>query len=293
MVASMTGYGQAESDPHELPQIKVEVRSVNHRYLDISIRLPREIQVVEDRVRCCVQQAINRGHLDIYVSWHEQTDDDLNIKVDRALVLAYHRALTEISELCSLGQSPDLALLARFPDIISVEKARMDPDEVWDVLNPILEKALYNLKKQRREEGARIKTDIELRLNLLAEIVAQIEKRAPLVLEEYRRKMEERLKEYLGLEEIDQTRLLTEAAVFADRSNITEELVRLSSHIEAFRDTLQQDGVIGRKLDFITQEILREANTIGSKANDYQVAKLVVDLKTELEKIREQVQNIE
>ncbi|NLZ92802.1 MAG: YicC family protein [Firmicutes bacterium] len=293
MVASMTGYGQAENDPHEALRIKVELRSVNHRYLDIAIRLPREIQAVEEYVRRCVQQEISRGHLDINISWRSQADDTINVAVDRALVQAYQKALIEIGELCSLKQSPDLAMLARLPDVISIEKEQMDIDEVWTTLKPVLEQAIHSLIKQRQEEGARLEADIQMRLNLLAEIVAQIEKRAPLIVDEYRKKIEERLKEYLVQVEIDQARLLTEAAIFADRSNVTEELVRLSSHIKAFRETLQQNGVIGRKLDFITQEMLRETNTIGSKANDYLVAKLVVELKTELEKIREQVQNIE
>ncbi|MCW3490908.1 YicC/YloC family endoribonuclease [Dethiobacter alkaliphilus] len=293
MIRSMTGYGQADSAPEESIRFKVEMRSVNHRYLDVSIRMPREIQSLEDRVRRSLQKRVSRGRVDVFINWKLDTADAVSVTVDRGLVLAYQQALTEMSEVCSLDEKPGLDLLSRFPDVLRVEKEQTDADEIWQQLEPVLLRAIDGLLSQRREEGERLAADFRKRLDAVEETSKQVEKRAPSVVEEYRSKLQDRLNEYLGQAEMDPARVLTEAAVFADRSNVTEELVRLASHLTAFRETLQTEEPVGRKLDFLTQELFREINTIGSKANDYEIASLVVDMKTELEKIREQVQNIE
>lgn len=293
MIRSMTGYGQAESSAGENIRFKVEIRSVNHRYLDISIRMPREIQSLEDRVRKSVQQAVGRGRVDIFISWKVDADDTIQVTLDRTLAQAYHRALMEMCQVCTLEEVPGLELLSRFPDVLRVEKEQADNDRIWTLLEPVLGKALTLLAAQRGEEGKRLHGDFENRLNLVAQTTDKVEERVPDVVNEYRKKMEDRLRELLADAEFDPARILTEVALFADRSNVTEEIVRLQSHIQAFAAALQETGPVGRKLDFLTQELFREVNTIGSKANDYEVAKLVVEMKTELEKIREQVQNIE
>lgn len=293
MIRSMTGYGQAENAAGESARIKVEIRSVNHRYLDVSIRMPRDLQALEDKVRRRVQQAVGRGRVDAFITWHDQADDSVCVALDRGLALAYQKALTEMKEVCSLQESPGLEVLSRFPDVLRVEKRQTDLDEVWSRLDNVLTLALSNLTEQRKEEGARLDADFKMRLTTVEDTARKVEDRAPVIVEEYRKKMTDRLKDYLGLADIDPVRILTEAAIFADRSSVTEELVRLSSHIKGFRDALREQGPVGRKLDFLSQELFREINTIGSKANDYEVARLVVEMKTELEKIREQVQNIE
>ncbi|MDW7650224.1 MAG: YicC/YloC family endoribonuclease [Bacillota bacterium] len=293
MIRSMTGYGQAESDPAGAIRLKVETRSVNHKYLDVSIRMPREIQSLEDRVRRKVQQSVGRGRVDVFINWLDHGEGAVHVTLDRDLAKAYQRALAEMCDVCTLDESPGLELLSGLPDVLRVEKETVEPDAIWNILETALGLALDNLLTQRTEEGARLSQDFIKRLGILEDTAKEVEKRAPVVVEEYRRRMEERLAELLDQVEFDPGRVLTEVAIFADRSNVTEELVRLASHLAAFRKALRQDGPIGRKLDFLTQELFREINTIGSKANDYEIASLVVEMKTELEKIREQVQNIE
>lgn len=293
MIRSMTGYGLAESGPDEAIRFKVEIRSVNHRYLDVAIRLPRELQSLEDRVRKSVQQAVGRGRVDVYLSWRADSADTVHVTIDRDLAQAYYQALLQLSQFCAVKELPSLEVLSRFPDVLRVEKEQTDNDEFWFLLEPVLREAITQLAIQRGEEGERLALDINKRLKDLTVIANLVENRAPQVVDEYRRKIENRLKELLSQADFDPARVLTEAAVFADRSNVTEELVRLASHLTAFQAALLEEGPVGRKLDFLTQELLREVNTVGSKANDYLVAKLVVEMKTELEKIREQVQNIE
>lgn len=293
MIRSMTGYGQGESSPDEVVRFKAELRSVNHRYLDVSIRMPREIQFLEDKVRRLVQHTVSRGRVDILISMRDDADDSVKVFLNQRLAKAYHQALVQMCELCSLEEQPGLEMLSRFPDVLRVEKEQADADKIWAELESVLKHGLENLLTQRSEEGARLITDFLMRLNVLAAAAKKVEVRGPVVVEDYRKRMADRLHDLLSQVEIDPGRVLTEVAIFADRSNVTEELVRLGSHITAFRDVLQEKVAVGRKLDFLTQELFREINTIGSKANDYEVAKLVVEMKTELEKIREQVQNIE
>ncbi|MCR3921243.1 MAG: hypothetical protein NUK65_01845, partial [Firmicutes bacterium] len=211
MIASMTGYGQAENDGGEAIRIKVEMRSVNHRYLDISIRTPREIQSLEDRVRRRIQQTLGRGRIDVFISWRDETDDATSVILDRALVRGYQQALQEIKDLCSLDQTPDLELIARFPDVLRVEKPQVDMDEVWARLQQVVDQTLENLVKQRHEEGARLYDDFMMRLASVSSTATEVEERAPVLVEENRKKLEDRMMEYLGQAEIDPARLLTEA----------------------------------------------------------------------------------
>lgn len=293
MIKSMTGYGQAESVPGEKNYFKVELRSVNHRYLDINIRMPREIQALEEKVRRRLQQVLSRGRVEVNITWNAEDAEAVNVVLDRKLLFAYRKALAEMQDICGVKDAPVLEILTRFPDLLRVEKAETELDKIWSDLLPVLDAAAAKLQRQRLEEGARLEADLLPRLQLVADFSRQVEERAPLIVAEYRKKLAERLHEFLAQAEIDSSRLLMEAAIFADRCNVTEELVRLGSHLEAFKATLQEKGPVGRKLDFLTQELFREVNTIGSKANDYEVARLVVEMKSELEKIREQVQNIE
>ncbi|MBT9167604.1 MAG: hypothetical protein DDT19_00942 [Syntrophomonadaceae bacterium] len=293
MIRSMTGYGLAESRPDETIRFKVEIRSVNHRYLDVSIRLPRELQSLEDRVRKSVQQTVGRGRVDVYLSWRADSAETVQVTIDSDLAQAYYQALLQLSRFCAVKELPSLEVLSRFPDVLRVEKEQTDNDKFWFLLEPVLNKALTQLVIQRSEEGERLAADFNKRLKDLAATAKLVENRAPLVVDEYQKKMEDRLRELLGQADFDPARVLMEAAIFADKSNVTEELVRLSSHLIAFQAALLEEEPVGRKLDFLTQELLREVNTVGSKANDYLLAKLVVEMKTELEKIREQVQNIE
>jgi uncharacterized protein (TIGR00255 family) len=293
MASSMTGFGQAESGGQSPARYRVETKSVNHRYLDVAVRMPRDIQLLEERVRRTVQNYAARGRVDVYINRQEGQDEMATVVFDRTLAAAYLEALDEMCRFCALSEKPGLEILARFPDVIRVEKKETDLEQAWAEISPILESALQELARQRQAEGERLAEDIGSRLNALEELTAAVKERSPEVVADYRRRLEEKLRSFLDVTDTDKARVLTEVAVFADRSSIDEELVRLGSHLAACRETLRARGQVGRKLDFIAQELFREVNTIGSKANDYTIASLVVEMKAELEKIREQVQNIE
>ncbi len=292
MVSSMTGFGQAESEGQGPARYRVEVKSVNHRYLDVAVRMPRDIQALEERVRRTVQQYAGRGRVEVYIN-RQEASADTKVVFDSSLAAAYLSALGEMCSFCSLEERPGLDLLARLPDVLRLEKKEADLEQSWAELSPVLELALQRLARQRQTEGIRLAEDIAARLAAVAELAAAIKERAPAVVVDYRLRLEEKLRGFFDVTETDRARMLTEVAIFADRSSIDEELVRLGSHLKACGETLSGQGQVGRKLDFITQELFREVNTIGAKANDYHIASLVVDIKTELEKIREQVQNIE
>lgn len=299
MLKSMTGFGRSETTCDNF-YIKAEIKSVNNRFSEVNIKLPRFLYPLEERIRKEILQFINRGKLDVFISADYQAGDNVTLKVDKPLAKAYHEALKEIGEavdgdIATLNKAQEILFLARTQDVINVKEGLFDVESIWEIVKNTVDAAVNNLVQMRITEGENIKGDFLKRADLIEEKLGQIEKRSPLVVEEYQEKLHTRLTELLQKENIkvEPERILQEVAIFADRTSITEEIVRLKSHIKQFRQILKSDEPVGRKLDFLIQEFNREANTIGSKANDYTLAQLVVDIKAEIEKIREQVQNIE
>ena len=288
---SMTGYGRChiEEDGREMT---VEVKSVNHRFLDISYRLSRALSFLDDVVRKGVGAKLARGHVDVFVSYANHRQDAKEVRVDTALAVAYKQALGELA--AAVGKDADVPLTdyARLPDVLTVQEKEEDQQAVRDLFERALSGALDSLIVMREQEGERMCADILEKIANIESIRNQVAERAPLVVSEYRDKLHQRIAA-LTEGEIDEARLITEVAIFADRAAIDEELVRLLSHIAAIRDTVKLAEPVGRRLDFLVQELNREVNTIGSKASDTMIAQAVVSAKGEIEKLREQVQNVE
>ncbi|SKA92464.1 TIGR00255 family protein [Caloramator quimbayensis] len=292
MIKSMTGYGRGSIEENGR-SFTVEIKSVNNRYLDINIRLPRQINVLEDNIRKSISSKINRGKIDVYITQDKFSDEDLVIEVDEQLAKAYYNSFVLLKEKFNLIDDISVSLLSKSPDVIKVEKKEEDIEKVWNTLNGALDNALNMLIDMRTNEGLKLSKDIIERSNYIKECVGKIEERSYIVVDDYRAKVRQRVEEYLKDVEIDEARLLNEVAFFSDKVNITEEIVRLNSHIDQLINTLNSSEPVGRKLDFLMQEMNREANTIGSKTNDLSITNFVVEIKSELEKIREQIQNIE
>ena len=288
---SMTGYGRChiEEDGREMT---VEVKSVNHRFLDISYRLSRALSFLDDAVRKGVGARLARGHVDVFVSYANHRQDAKEVRVDTALAVAYQKAVAELS--AALGREADLPLTdyTRLPDVLTVQEKEEDQQTVRELFERALDGALDGLVAMREQEGDRMRADILEKIGNIESLRDGVAERAPLVVEEYRDKLHQRIAA-LTEGEIDEARLITEVAIFADRAAIDEELVRLRSHAAAIRETVELAEPVGRKLDFLVQELNREVNTIGSKASDTAIAQAVVKAKGEIEKLREQVQNIE
>ena len=288
---SMTGYGRChiEEDGREMT---VEVKSVNHRFLDISYRLSRALSFLDDAVRKGVGARLARGHVDVFVSYANHRQDAKEVRVDTALALAYQKAVAELSS--ALGRDSDLPLsdYTRLPDVLTVQEKEEDQQTVRELFERALSGALDGLITMREQEGERMRADILEKIGNIERIRDRVAERAPLVVAEYRDKLHQRIAA-LTDGEIDEARLITEVAIFADRAAIDEELVRLLSHAAAIRATAEMTEPVGRKLDFLVQELNREVNTIGSKASDTTIAQAVVEAKGEIEKLREQVQNVE
>lgn len=292
MIKSMTGYGRGENES-ESRKFSVEIKSVNHRYNDISIRLPRSMNYLEDKIRKTLMKKIMRGKTDVYITFETFSDDDVNIKINEPLAKAYCEKLDYLKLNFGLTGDNILDLVAKFPDVISVEKVQEDEDSVWNALLPALENALNSFISMREVEGESLKADILKKAEMIESYVNEIKERAPLVAEDYRQRLTDRLNELLADTNIDEQRILTEITIFADRACIDEEITRMFSHINQLREIFCKDEPIGRKLDFLVQEMNREANTIASKSNDIRITQITVELKSEIEKIREQIQNIE
>jgi uncharacterized protein (TIGR00255 family) len=288
----MTGYGRAEETVNGCT-ITVELRSVNNRYLDCNIRMPRLYLFAEDAMKSRVQGSISRGKVDVFVTLNHTEGERVNITVNRPTADGYYAALKQLAELYGLSGDISVSLLSTFPDVLLSEKAEEDVEQVAQDICGVMDQALVDFDQMRIREGQRLQADILSRTNTIEEKVSIIEARSPQTVAEYRAKLEARMNEVLSNTQIDPARILTEAALFADKVAVDEETVRLRSHIAQMREMLATGGVIGRKLDFLTQEFNREANTIGSKCSDITIARHVVDMKSEIEKIREQVQNIE
>ena len=292
MIKSMTGYGNASGKSGNL-DITIELRSVNNRYLDCNIRIPRIYTAVEDALRGCVQKHVSRGKVDVYVTIDSSEADDAIITVNKNVAGLYVQALDELSKLYGIKNDLSAMALAKFPDVLTIKKAEADTDELSCDLCAILEKALEEYDKMRVTEGEKLKSDILGRLRLIADFTSRIEERSPKTVAAYRERLVDKMAEVLNGKEIDENRILLEAAIFADKVAVDEETVRLKSHLSQLETMLDSDQPVGRKIDFLIQELNREANTIGSKCNDTEMAQIVVDIKAEIEKIREQVQNIE
>lgn len=288
---SMTGYGRAlvQEDGREMT---VEVKSVNHRFLDVSCRLPRSIGFLDDAVHKRISARLARGHVDVFVNYANRRQDAREVHVDTGLALAYQRAVGELAAALSIGQDLPLKEYVRLPDVLTVTEREEDQGAVRTLFERALSQALDQLTQMRACEGERMRGDILCKVEAIEEIRRQIAIRAPFVVSEYREKLGARLSDLLR-GEVEEARFATEVAIFADRAAIDEELVRLESHMEQIRAAAEERTPVGRKLDFLVQELNREINTIGSKASDTCIAKLVVCAKGEIEKLREQVQNIE
>ncbi len=293
MIKSMTGYGRAREMLNKR-DITVEVRSVNNRYLDCTVKMPRMYAFAEDAVKSRVQKAISRGKVDVYITVDATAADVAKVQVNRELAAQYAAALNELAEVCgptAYKITPEA--LARFPDVLTVTKADEDLESVSADLCAVLDEALAAYNAMRAVEGGKLAEDIGGRLDTILSCTAKVEERSPQTVAEYRQKLTARMQEVLQSTTIDESRILTEAAIYADKVAVDEETVRLRSHVAQLRTMLESDQPMGRKMDFLIQEVNRESNTIGSKCNDVAIAQVVVDLKAEVEKMREQVQNIE
>lgn len=271
----------------------VEIKSVNHRYNDISIKLPRFMNAMEDAIRKRIMEEIARGKTDVYITFETFSADDMLVKVNQALAGAYVEKINELKMQYGLCSEDTLGLVAKFADVITVERIQEEEEVLWKTLLPALDGAIEKFVQMRKREGNALAEDILKKRSHIQELTGLIKGRSPFVTEQYQQKLQSRLKELLQTVEIDPQRIAQEVAVFADRSCIDEELIRLESHIQQLKEILHQGGQVGRKLDFLVQEMNREANTIASKANDMEITRCTIELKSEIEKIREQVQNIE
>ncbi len=292
MIKSMTGYGGAKGSCEGF-DISVELKSVNNRYLDCSVRLPRSFLFAEEAIKACVQKHISRGKVDVFVSVSNTGDDSVVVSVNEALAKGYAAAIKQIAELCGLPDDVNALSIARMSDVLSVEKKEADKDVLAAGITAICEEALEEFDAMRAREGDKLAADVEERLVTIEGYVSAVEKRSPETVAEYREKLWKKMNDVLSGAGVDEQRILTEAAIFADKVAVDEETVRLRSHIAQMREMLCGGSPIGRKMDFLIQEFNRESNTIGSKCSNSDIAKIVIELKSEIEKIREQIQNIE
>lgn len=289
---SMTGYGSAKGSV-EGQGITVELKSVNNRYLDCSVRLPRNFLFAEDTVKQTVSAGVSRGKVDVFVSAQASQDSGTVVSVNEELARGYRDAVARIAETLGLESGLNAFSLARFPDVLTVERRELDKDKAAAALSEITAKAVEEFNAMREREGERLRRDMIGKLETIEGLVSVVEERSPQTVKEYRERLEARLRDILADRSLDEQRVITEAAIFADRTAVDEETVRLRSHIAQFRTMLEEGSPIGRKMDFLVQEFNRESNTVGSKCSDASLAKVVVDLKSEIEKIREQLQNVE
>lgn len=292
MIKSMTGYGRAQAVNDGL-DITLEIKSVNHRYFEFSARVPRAYSFLEEKLKTFVKSKVARGKIECYLYITEMDTAAADVVVNKPLAEGYIQALSELENAFSLRNDVSVMQVARFPEVLTVKKADADEDAVWAAVLPVAEEAVEHFIAMREREGEKLKEDVLARGNTILEKVAFIEQRSPETVKEYTARLTERIREVLADTAIDESRILTEAAIFADKVAVAEETVRLRSHIAQLAEMLAGDEAIGRKLDFLVQEMNREANTIGSKCQDVNVTKQVLDIKSEIEKIREQIQNIE
>ena len=292
MIKSMTGFGRCEVQK-DSRKFTVEMKGVNHRYLDVNIRMPKKLNFFESGIRTLLKSYATRGKVDIFITYEDTSQAQVSVKYNSVLAGEYLKYLKQMEEEFGLENDVRVSTLARFPEVFTMEEQSVDEEELWNGLKEALEGAFEQFVETRTAEGQNLKKDILDKLNLLEELVGYIEERSPQIVAEYRTKLEDKVRELLADTQMEESRIAAEVILFADKICTDEEVVRLKSHITHMRNTLEEDEGIGRKLDFIAQEMNREANTILSKANDISVSDHAISLKTEIEKIREQIQNIE
>ncbi len=292
MIRSMTGFGRAQSSV-EGYNITVEIRSVNNRYFDFYAKMPRAFSFLEEKVKALLSTEISRGKVECSLQIETTADESVIVSINEPLATGYVKAIEELAEKYEVKNDLTALSLARFSDILSITKAPVDEEALWEKVQVAVKEALSEFIKMREIEGEKLKADVLSRADTIIENVSYIEERSPETVKAYSEKLLERMKTVLGDTQVDEARILTEAAIYADKVAVAEETVRLRSHIDQLHSMLDSNEAVGRKLDFLVQEINREANTIGSKAQDVDIARRVIDIKAEVEKIREQIQNIE
>jgi uncharacterized protein (TIGR00255 family) len=292
MLRSMTGFGASDL-PMAAGRYTVEARSLNHRFLEVIVRLPRELAPLEDRIRTLVQGRVLRGRVEVAIMRENYGKRLRTVRIDLELAKAFASALNELKQALELPGSPDLAMLSALPDLIRIEEQKEDLESAWAAIAEGVEIALSRLVAMRVREGARLTSDLGQRVRRLAERADEIERRAPLVVHEHAARLTRRIEELIGMAPVDEGRLAAEVAIFADRSDIAEETTRFRSHLAQMQQMLAGDGPVGRTLEFLVQELGREANTIGGKANDVEISRAVIAVKGDLESLREQIQNLE
>lgn len=289
---SMTGFGSSENK-NERFNLSIEIKTLNHKYNDIYLRVPRNLIFLEEKIRAISKNCIFRGKVEIFLSFKDLEKADVNIIIDERLVKEYISALNKLKKYDDIEDNITLSLITSFPDILKEEHKEIDQNKIWDLIKPTILNAFKALVEARKQEGRRLKKDVKSRLKEMGILLKKVKERAPFIVAEYSEKLNLRIKELMDKIPIDEARLATEIAIFADKCAVDEEIIRLASHLAQFEKDIKNDIPIGRKLDFMIQEMNREVNTIASKANDLILTKLMLNMKSEIEKIREQIQNIE
>lgn len=292
MIKSMTGFGRCEITENER-KFTVEMKSVNHRYLDVNIKMPKKLNFFESAIRGELKNYISRGKVDVFITYEDFTENNTTIRYNKEIATEYLKYLREMSADFGLDDDIRVSTLSRYPEVFTMEEQTMDEEELWKGLQKAIKGAAENFVQTRITEGENLKNDLIQKLDNMLGMVDFITERSPQIIKEYREKLLTKIQDILGSVQVDENRLLTEVTIFADKVCVDEELVRLRSHIETTKKTLLEGGSIGRKLDFIAQEMNREANTTLSKSNDLDISNCAIELKTEIEKVREQIQNIE
>ena len=292
MIKSMTGFGRGEVST-ESCKVTVEMKSVNHRYLDVNMKMPKKLNFFEASIRNLLKEYIQRGKVDLFISFEDLSENSVNVTYHKEVAAEYMNFLRQMAEDFSLENDVRVSSLARFPEVMTLDDVEIDEEGVWKSLEMAIRQAAEGFVESRIKEGENLCADLIAKLNEMLEAVDFIEARSPQIIEEYKKRLTDKVQEMLGDAKVDEARLVTEVTIFADKVCVDEELVRLRSHVQTTKNTLLEGGGIGRKLDFLAQEMNREANTILSKANDLEISNKGIELKTAIEKVREQIQNIE
>ena len=292
MIKSMTGFGRSEIERGNR-KITVEIKSVNHRFLENSIKMPKKLNIFEARIRDTIKKYASRGKIDVFITYEDNSESNVSLKFNESIAREYMNIFRQMEERFNIRNDITVGALSRYPEVITMEESQEDEEELWNFINEAIEEACKGLADTRSIEGGNLEKDLLLKLDHMEELVYYIETKNPQIIEDYKKKLEAKMEEILSAADIDKNRIASEVIIYADKVCVDEETVRLRSHIEHARKCLNEDGGIGRKMDFIAQEMNREANTTLSKANNIEISNAAIDLKTEIEKIREQIQNIE